>query len=176
MQTPSYFAAQHLSKALGPYISSCLLDLIRAGFCHLGTTGRGELQPALVSGLRPEESNLFWSLAGIIVSCLFLLGQTSYQPHSRQEAQGSQLELRPPCFILSSESLKTIHGEITPTRLSGGCSKAQLFGGLPLYAVITRHPQRHTPDLTQCYCTFITGHPGMSCTFQEHHWFCRWGN
>lgn len=134
LQTLSCFAAQHLSRDPGPYISSRLSDLIRTGFCSLGTAGRGVLQPPLAPVLGPEESNLFWCFAGIIVarSCWVKLPTRLVPGSTEQSARGGDAFLHL-CIRKPKTTSRRDHHEAVEGMLKS-----------PLCTVIICHPQRHT--------------------------------
>ena len=80
-----------------------------------------------------------------------------FLPRWCQKAQGSQLELRMPCFTFSSGRLKALHRQ-NNTRLSNGCSKAQLFGH-PCMMII----HHVSPPKTQTCLNLVLQQP------QTHH-------
>lgn len=113
LQTPSCFSAQHLSRDLGPYTSSCLLDLTRAGFCSLETTDRGEQQPALISESWAQGKQLLLELFRDN-SYLLVLGPASSTVVVGSTGQSARAE--DASLHLFIRKHKTLHGEIT-TRL-----------------------------------------------------------
>lgn len=134
-----------------------------------GNHSYSKQQPATVSESWAQGKQFLLELSRDN-SYLFMLGPASSTVMAGSTGQSARAE---DAFLhLFIRKPKTLHEEIT-TRLLEDVEKPSFFPSS--HMAITPRYQRHNCNLA-LYYNYPLSIAGQRCTFQEHHWCCRWGN